>query len=227
MKVSVLSTSLHPFAGYVVNQLIKKLKIDSIIIDEKGFSDKDRKIWSERTSSKLEYLPFEKVDVELIKVESHLNDETMNIVNKRSIDLLLNLGTPRILSKEIIDTPNIGVLNCHPGILPDYRGCTCVEWALYNNDLVGNTCHIMSNKIDEGPIIYKKLIDFKEMNSYQEIRRRVYLDSITCFEAAITLLKDNNLESFEVPIDGKYYKPIEDSKMKIIYERYGNEFDEK
>ena len=61
----------------------------------------------------------------------------------QKIDLLVNAGTPRILKSNLLKAPSIGVINCHPGILPDFRGCTCVEWAIYLDQPIGNTVHLI------------------------------------------------------------------------------------
>jgi len=50
----------------------------------------------------------------------------------------------------------VGVLNCHMGMLPHYRGMDVVEWALLDNhpEAVGLTTHLMTKGIDEGPLLY-------------------------------------------------------------------------
>lgn len=56
-------------------------------------------------------------------------------------------------------------MNCHPGLLPKFRECTCVEWAVYLDEEVGNTVHFMNEKIDEGPIIVQEALHFKKMTT--------------------------------------------------------------
>ena len=53
-------------------------------------------------------------------IKNHNSLENIELINKRGIDLLINCGTPRILKATVLKAPKIGVLNCHPGILPDY-----------------------------------------------------------------------------------------------------------
>ena len=72
---------------------------------------------------------------------------------KAKVDCFLNAGTQRKLSKDFLAIASNGIINIHPGILPDYRGCSCVEWALLNNDMIGNTAHFMDLNYDTGPII--------------------------------------------------------------------------
>ena len=224
MIISILTSKNHPFFGYFLRKIEKKIHIDSSIIDEKNFSEKDMELWEERTSNRIQTVNINyKNSRRLLFVKNHNDDETVKIVKKREIDLLINFGTPRILNRPIIKSPSIGILNCHPGILPNYRGCTCVEWALYNNDPVGNTCHLMTEEIDSGPIIYKNQIEISANDSYQDIRVKVYLDSIESIIKSIEKLKENKVNNFPSEIGGQYYKPISDEKLNEVFLKYKNE----
>lgn len=226
MKIGILSTFGHPFAGYMLKELTKKINFDSIILDELGFKKKDSEIWYQRTLNRIPYIDILKEKkIPLLPVNSHSGDQVINLIKKRNIDLLINFGTPGILKGEILKAPKIGILNCHPGILPNYRGCTCVEWALYNCDDIGNSCHIMTSSIDEGPIIHTEKIAITETMTYQDIRILVYLNQIEVIYKSILLLKKNNLKSFKTPKKGKYYSVIPRKFMHKIYKKYRNEIE--
>ena len=222
MKISILTVTNHPFSGLAVKEIEKKIKIFNIIFDEKKFSKKDKRIWEERTSGRIENLNIKKTNsIKKDYVKSHNSKLMIELIKDYQLDLLVNLGTPRILSSEIIKAPKIGILNCHPGILPNYRGCSCVEWALYNNDSVGNTCHLMSKKIDSGPIINKQKLNIKNCKSYIDIRVKIYLKSINLIIKAIKLIKTRDISIFKSKTGGKYYKPIDNKKFNEVIKKYG------
>mgnify|MGYP001405255361 CR=1 FL=1 len=224
MKISILTSKNHPFFGYFLSKIEKKIQIDSVIIDEKKFSQKDMNLWFERTSNRIQTLEInDKGDIKFFFVKNHNDEQTLKIVEKRQIDLLINFGTPRILKGPIIKSPSLGILNCHPGILPYYRGCTCVEWALYNNDPVGNTCHLMTEEIDSGPVINKNQIEISANDSYQDIRIKVYLDSVESITRSVRKLKENKTNNFFPETGGKYYKPISNEKLNEVFLKYKNE----
>lgn len=60
-----------------------------------------------------------------------------------------------ILGQSLLETANIGILNCHAGILPKYRGMDVIEWPvlLGNQTDTGMTVHFMVPGIDEGDIV--------------------------------------------------------------------------
>ncbi len=224
MIIGLLSTTDHPFCGYMHKIISAKYKIDCLLLDTKKYDDKDLKLWRERTINKIPYINILDINnSKVIYTNSHNDPELTTIIQERKIELLINCGTPRILRKETFNAPRIGVLNCHPGILPFYRGCSCVEWALYNNDPVGNTCHLMSEKIDEGKIILSEKHDVKNFKSYQAIRTFLYLNSIDLIIKSIQVLEKKDINEFECKLGGKYYHPIDEEKMKQVFERYGDE----
>jgi len=152
-------------------------------LDKKKQSKKDIKIWKERTQNyfekknKLLHKKFEN-KIKIIKNINHNSVNMTNLIKKFKFDLLINIGTPRKLDKKIIFACKNKILNIHPGLLPKYRGCTCVEWAIYNDDQIGNTIHFLNEKYDSGDILSKKAILFKRSSNYSDIRIKVFLEGI-------------------------------------------------
>lgn len=60
-----------------------------------------------------------------------------------------------ILSAATLDAIGTDVINIHGGHLPDYRGCHCFFFALYegNYGRIGSTLHFVNEGIDTGEII--------------------------------------------------------------------------
>ena len=223
-KISLLSTLDHPLLGRWINSISKSFSIHSIIIDPQKNTEKEKQIWFERTGGKFE----PQILNDLIEtppfffMEGHNSIKTLDFITKNKIDLLVNCGTPRILGKEIISSTTFGVLNGHPGELPYYRGCTCIEWALFNGDKVGVTFHLMTEKIDEGPIIQKKFIDVRPDMSYQDIRILAYKAMIKSIPQAIKKVFSGEY-SKKFPQKGRYWKPIDKKKLNEVIKNYSGE----
>ena len=115
------------------------------------------------------------------------------------------------------------MVNVHPGLLPQYRGSSAVEWAIYSDDKIGNTAHFMGEGYDTGPIINSEWYEFPNDASYQSIRVRVYRDG--CVLAGNTLRAINDTRM--TPKDGliqdeakaKYWDPIPDNKFKEVLKK--------
>ena len=88
------------------------------------------------------------------KVIIHNSQETADLVKQYDLDLGIILGA-RILKPIAFENFNIGVLNMHPGILPENRGLDNIKWAVINNHPQGVTTHLIDDKIDRGKLIDK------------------------------------------------------------------------
>ena len=218
IKIALLTSSSSPLFNRLINKIIDNNKIEFIAYDKKK-DLKAKKIWTQRTKNRIKKVKIKNKLIPKFLFINHNEKKLIDRVKKKKIDLLISFNTPRILKKNILKAPKIGVLNCHPGILPNYRGCNCVEWALYNNDKVGNTCHLMTENIDEGPIICSSTINIKNCKDYFDVRVKTYLDSVKLISKAIEIIKKNKpLKKFKK--NGKYWKPISKEKLDFIIKNF-------
>lgn len=65
-------------------------------------------------------------------------------------------GGAGIIRPALLQLPRMGFINIHPGLLPDFRGVDPVLWALASGGRLGATVHLMSEGIDEGPILLRR-----------------------------------------------------------------------
>ncbi|WP_115126995.1 formyltransferase family protein [Synechococcus sp. GEYO] len=197
--LGLLSTIDHPLLPFQL-KVLREVGIKDIVVflDQKTFSSKNWAIWNRRTngyfnparslersfsSNKYGKLPF-------YFVESHTSDDAINLYSSLDIQMLYNAGTPRKLTQAVIDSIPFGILNVHPGKLPEYRGCSCVEWAILNDDKIYNTVHLMDADYDSGPVLNSECYEFEKQSSYCDIRNTIY--SRGCQLAAISLSKIQN-----------------------------------
>ncbi len=69
-------------------------------------------------------------------------------------DFFLVVAYGKIIPKEILEIPRLGVLNVHPSLLPKYRGPTPIQTTLLNGDTTtGVSIMLLDEEIDHGPIL--------------------------------------------------------------------------
>ncbi len=223
IKIALLSTQKSEILGHIINKFIEyDIKIDSIILDSKLPGDKHFQIWDERTNGNIPFIPmdnFEKLFIPYYHFENHSSLVTEKFVSDNEISILVNAGTPRILKPNLLKAPSVGVVNCHPGILPYFRGCTSVEWAIHFDKPVGNTVHLMTDKIDEGPILLKEPINFLKSDSYSDIRVKVYRHGFDLLARSIKNYIHNPHLNNNYEKNGDYYKVIDDEKMNKVIKK--------
>lgn len=215
MKCAILSACNHPFVGYQLAAL-RRLGVipETIVLDEKPLSQADLAIIAARTAGRMppRHLP---EDVPVLSVANHNGPETIDAL--RSVDFALNAGTPRILKGEVLEASRLGVLNCHPGMLPAFRGCSCVEWALWLGEPVGNTVHWMTKGIDEGPILIREAVVIDDADTYVDVRTRVYEQGIRLLtQTAADLISGRRDPAGESQDRGWYWPPIPDAYVEQL-----------
>ena len=247
MNFGFLSTLDNLLLPYTIKKA-KDLGIKNIFVflDEKGESKKDKKIFQKRTKGRFgddtksnDYLlELSDLNVPFYFVSNHNSDLSIELYSLLNIDCLINAGTPRKISKKLLNKKIIpqGVLNLHPGKLPEYRGCSAVEWAILNDDQIFNTVHYMEEDYDTGPLIKTEPYQFESNSTYVDIRSEVYLKGINLLCDVIKKIqnKEFSYKDAQKQDDSKaqYWNPIpediEDSSIEkannkmYSYQNLGN-----
>lgn len=152
------------------------IRMDAVVFEGDAYSERDRAIVAERTQNL--YAPLFLGDAlggtapKLSYVKDHNSDETVRLLESLAPSVLI-LGGTSILKEAVLRKAAYGALNCHPGILPGYRGCSCVEWAIHNDDPVGATCHLATAKIDSGPVVHQAVLPVRRGEAYASVRARM------------------------------------------------------
>lgn len=127
----------------------------------------------------------EKNKIELIEVNNISDNEIINNLKKRDINIIFSVSSRWIFKKKFIDSFNGLVLNVHAGYLPQERGSQVYPKILNNVKKAGATIHIVEPEVDAGPILLKKQIDFDipapSINQLTEINNQISVELIELF----------------------------------------------
>lgn len=83
------------------------------------------------------------------------------------------IGGARILPDYVIQNYRTGIINIHPGLLPENRGLDNIKWALYHNMPQGLTVHFIDKYVDRGTIILKKKVPVYDDDKIYHIHQRL------------------------------------------------------
>ena len=82
------------------------------------------------------------------------NNEIIECIKVFEPEIIFVSGYYKILSKEVLDIPKLGIFGFHNSILPKYRGGSPLVWQLINGeDLIGSTLFKLGEGMDDGPIV--------------------------------------------------------------------------
>jgi len=163
----------------------------------------------------------EQLNVPILRVDDHNDPEAEAALTQSAPDLIVFTGGG-IIRKNIINVPDIGIINCHCGILPPYRGMDVVEWPLLDETVfraytsrldrplepfpLGVTTHLMDTGIDTGPLLKSFYLPIEKGDTFESLRVRIEPLMINAVMATLRGMRDGQIEpKAQKKVDGKQY----------------------
>ena len=117
------------------------------------------------------------------------------------------MSSTGILKLSIIDGP-WKIINCHPAILPRYRGKGSPIWAIYEEGPTGVTAHLVDSGIDTGPVIHREYVNPLPDETIHNFRKRLDMVAIDvmCMIAKKIIDRVDIYTEAQKPEDGVLYR---------------------
>lgn len=125
-------------------------------------------------------------------VEENINsDSFLKQVIKMECDIYVSMSFNQIFKEDIMSCTKHGIINCHAGKLPFYRGRNVLNWVLINDeDHFGVTVHYVDSGIDTGDIIVQETFSITDHDDYATLLSRAYKHCADLLFSALILLAD-------------------------------------
>ena len=108
------------------------------------------------------------LEIEHVEVAIHNSELVMPLIENKELDLIVFGGT-RIIRGDILEHPKHGVINSHPGLLPDCRGSASPAWSVYHDIPIGSSTHFCDNGIDTGELLIRREVPVKRGMTYEDL----------------------------------------------------------
>jgi phosphoribosylglycinamide formyltransferase-1 len=116
-------------------------------------------------------------------------------------DLVCGSGFMRIFSSVFIGAYRDNILNVHPSLLPAFPGIDVIEEAWnWGAKVTGVTVHVMTEKVDGGPVVYQRAVEVSESPTLEDLERRIHLLEYTLYPKALKLFAEGSFH-----IDGRRF----------------------
>jgi len=125
------------------------------------------------------------------KVMEHNSNEAIDFLSEVKPEIGLIAGA-RILCSEVIDQFSKGVINFHPGLIPEVRGLDCTQWAIFDGYRFGVTSHLIDVRIDAGYIIKKIELPEYSDDTILDLGERVNQGQLQIFSETIDIITIGN-----------------------------------
>lgn len=127
----------------------------------------------------------------------HNSTEVANLLKTSNIEIGVISGA-RILKKHIIQSVGKGIINFHPGLIPEVRGLDALKWAIYHDLPIGVTAHFIDERVDAGRIIVREEIPVKNDDTLVDISLRLEETQTNLLPRVLDMVRDKPVTDFPV-----------------------------
>lgn len=121
-------------------------------------------------------------------------------------DIIVSVYYRFIISPKVLNACKRKAINLHPSLLPDYRGCSSLTWAITNNEKqVGFSYHYIDDGIDTGNILLQKALPIYDWDTQCSLYYRVMFEALVFLPDVIRLVQIGELGRVQ-PAGGRYYR---------------------
>ena len=225
----------HPYGREMLKQLISEGFIPSIIITEDSkIADEEREKFLKRIegnpiapeiNEQLEKISARGHHVKNIEVPIHNSQEVMPYLNDFDLDLIVFGGT-RIIRGEILDYPKHGVVNSHPGLLPECRGSASPAWSVYHDIPIGSTTHFCDNGVDTGHLLIRREVPVKRGMKYEDLCYETLVLAGILMKEALMAYEEGRWDEMRRPqgdSPNPTFRNAPDEILEVVYQKLSEE----
>ena len=103
----------------------------------------------------------------------------------------------RILKADVINGFRNGIINFHPGMIPEARGLDALLWSIRNDISLGVTSHLINERVDAGKILERRTIDLHEDDTIFDLSERLYELQLEMLPLAIDRAQESMTEDVD------------------------------
>ena len=150
------------------------------------------------------------LNIPVVRVKDHNDELAIEAMKSAEPDLVVFTGGG-IIRKSLLEVPSMGILNCHMGPLPHYRGMDVVEWPFLDHLNVedvslGITVHFMDQGVDTGDILTSRTVRFSDLSTFKTVRERFEPMMVELMVDTVCKLRDGLISrSPQAVKDGRQY----------------------
>lgn len=107
-------------------------------------------------------------------------------------DIICSVYYRYIISEDVIAEVNGKIFNLHPSLLPAYRGCSSLTWAMINEEpRAGYSYHYIDADCDTGNIIIQKAFNIEAWDTQQTLYQRAMEMALADFAYTVDFVLNN------------------------------------
>lgn len=149
-----------------------------------------------------------RLKIPVLTCKSINSPEAIDFLQLQQPDIIVSAYFHQIIRPPVIKIPRLGVLNIHPGWLPNYRGVMNYFWVLRNEEQYGGvSVHWIDEGIDTGGLLARaRFLITPQMTQHQVLMKTAILGSRLLQQIVRRLARDEAIPTITVSEDeARYY----------------------
>ena len=198
-----LALQEHPFAREMLRQLLSAGHAPAAIVEEdSAVADTERAKFVERIDGhplapSVEEQA-EQHGIGLRRVPIHTSETLMEQLGSLELDLIV-LGGTRIIRGPVLRHPRSGVVNSHPGLLPDCRGSASPAWSVFHDIPIGASTHFCDDGIDTGDLLLRRPVPVRRGMTYGDLCYETLVMAGVLMKEALTAFEEGRWDELRRP----------------------------
>jgi UDP-4-amino-4-deoxy-L-arabinose formyltransferase/UDP-glucuronic acid dehydrogenase (UDP-4-keto-hexauronic acid decarboxylating) len=122
-------------------------------------------------------------------------------------DVVASIYYRYIISEAVIAACQGRIFNLHPSLLPEYRGCSSLTWAMIDGQAhTGYSYHYITPEVDKGRLILQKKLPLEAFDTQASLYFRVMFEAAKDFLEALSLVATGFVGEEQAAGRGRYFK---------------------
>tara|TARA_A100001011_G_scaffold16199_2_gene16822 strand:- start:18680 stop:19564 length:885 start_codon:yes stop_codon:yes gene_type:complete len=131
-----------------------------------------------------------------INFDDNINSKkSLKFIRSKNPDVIFCMGLSKLIKRELLEIPKVGVVGYHPSLLPRNRGRHPLIWALVLGlRQTGSTFFFMDEGADSGPIISQEKVQIKKSDTANSLYKKIEITASKQLKKFFPILKNNKLK---------------------------------
>jgi methionyl-tRNA formyltransferase len=137
------------------------------------------------------------------QVVEHASETCLLMLDQMDTEIGVVAGA-RILPAHVIERFRRGIINLHPGLLPDVRGLDALQWAIMRGQPLGVTAHLIDKRVDAGWILERRVVAEYPDDTLVDLSLRLYETELAMLKPAMERALRDERHTLEHVVGGEY-----------------------
>jgi phosphoribosylglycinamide formyltransferase-1 len=144
------------------------------------------------------------------QIVEHASETCLLMLDQLDTEIGVVAGA-RILPPAVIERFRRGIVNLHPGLLPQVRGLDALQWAIMRGQPLGVTAHLIDKRVDAGWILERREIPEYADDTLVDLSLRLYETQLALLKPALERALREERHTLEHVVGGEYNRsfPVE------------------